>query len=109
MNELTSLMQTETPGIVGETLDFCLYECSIEDAPDAEEVAQWRDILKARGGKFVRFSKRAAIALHHFPILIKSAISGCFSVRHGCAQKYLFKTIGIFPIKVFCLPLYCSQ
>ena len=44
MNELTSLMQTEAPGIVGETLDFCLYECSIEDAPDAEEVAQWRDI-----------------------------------------------------------------
>ena len=51
MNELTNLMQTEAPGIVGETLDFCLYECSIEDAPDAEEVAQWRDILKARGGK----------------------------------------------------------
>ena len=25
MNELTSLMQTEAPGIVGETLDFCLY------------------------------------------------------------------------------------
>ena len=49
MNELTSLMQTEPPGIVGETLDFCLYECSIEDAPDAEEVAQWRDILKGAG------------------------------------------------------------
>ena len=56
MNELTNLMQTEAPGIVGETLDFCLYECSIEDAPDAEEVAQWRDILKARGGKFVRLA-----------------------------------------------------
>lgn len=56
MSELTSLMQTEAPGIVGETLDFCLYECSIEDAPDAEEVAQWRDILKARGGKFVRLA-----------------------------------------------------
>ena len=56
MNELTSLMQTEAPGVVGETLDFCLYECSIEDAPDAEEVAQWRDILKARGGKFVRLA-----------------------------------------------------
>ena len=55
MNELTSLMQTEAPGIVGETLDFCLYECSIEDAPDAEEVAQWRDILKVTGvEKFVR-------------------------------------------------------
>ena len=56
MNELISLMQTDPPGIVGETLDFCLYECSIEDAPDAEEVAQWRDILKARGGKFVRLA-----------------------------------------------------
>ena len=40
MNELTSLMHNEAPGIVGETLDFCLYECSIEDAPDAEEVAK---------------------------------------------------------------------
>ena len=46
MNELTSLMQTEAPGIVGETLDFCLYECSIEEATDAEEVEQWGDILK---------------------------------------------------------------
>lgn len=44
-----------------------------------------------------------------FPILIKSAISGYFSVRHGFVQKYLFKTIGIFPIKAFCLPPYYSQ
>ena len=44
-----------------------------------------------------------------FPHFDKVAISGCFLVRHGCVQKYLFKTIGIFPIKVFCLPLYCSQ
>ena len=51
MSELTSLMQTEAPGIVGETLDFCLYECSIEDAPDAEEVAQWRDIFEGAGWK----------------------------------------------------------
>lgn len=27
------------------------------DAPSAEEVAQWRDILAARGGKFLRLSK----------------------------------------------------
>ena len=28
----------------------------LKSAPDAEEVAQWRDILKARGGKFVRLA-----------------------------------------------------
>ncbi|ENV5461128.1 ring hydroxylating dioxygenase [Neisseria gonorrhoeae] len=43
--------------VIEETLDFLLYECSIDDAPSAEEVAQWRDILAARGGKFLRLSK----------------------------------------------------
>ncbi|MDO4248284.1 MAG: dioxygenase [Neisseria sp.] len=56
MSELLRLMETESPGIVGETLDFWLYECSMDDAPDAEEVARWRDILNARGGKFVRLA-----------------------------------------------------
>ena len=42
MNELTSLMQTEAPGVVGETLDFCLYECSIEDAPSTQK--KWQSM-----------------------------------------------------------------
>ena len=42
---------------VAETLDFWLYECSIDEAPAAAEVAQWRDILAARGGKFTRLAQ----------------------------------------------------
>ncbi|MDO4642051.1 MAG: dioxygenase [Neisseria sp.] len=56
MSELTHLIQTETPALVGETLDFWLYECSLDEAPSAEEVTQWRDILQSRGGKFVRLA-----------------------------------------------------
>ncbi|EGZ44471.1 hypothetical protein [Neisseria wadsworthii] len=56
MSELIDLIKHEAPGVVGETLDFLLYECSVEDAPAAQEVAQWRDILHARGGKFVRLA-----------------------------------------------------
>ncbi|CBN87650.1 hypothetical protein NLA_14350 [Neisseria lactamica 020-06] len=57
MTELKQLIQTESIPVIEETLDFLLYECSIDDAPSAEEVAQWRDILAARGGKFLRLSK----------------------------------------------------
>lgn len=57
MSELIDLIQTETVGTVGETLDFLLYECSLEDAPKREEVAQWRDLLYARGGRFVHLAK----------------------------------------------------
>ena len=57
MSELRNLMQTEPAGIVAETLDFWLYECSIDEAPAAAEVAQWRDILAARGGKFTRLAQ----------------------------------------------------
>lgn len=45
MPELTDLTQQEAAGTVAETLDFWLYECSIDEAPAAAEVAQWRDIL----------------------------------------------------------------
>ena len=38
------------------TLDFWLYECSMDEAPSAAEVTQWRDILNARGGRFSRLA-----------------------------------------------------
>lgn len=56
MNELTDLIQTESTGTVEETLNFFLYECSIDEAPTREEVTQWRDLLNQRGGKFVRLA-----------------------------------------------------
>ncbi|MDO4878124.1 MAG: dioxygenase [Neisseria sp.] len=52
MSALNELIQTESPALIRETLDFLLYECSIDDAPSAEEVAQWRDILQNRGRQF---------------------------------------------------------
>ena len=52
MTQILELIQTESVGVVEETLDFLLYECSIEDAPTAEEVEQWRDILNGRSNKF---------------------------------------------------------
>lgn len=57
MSELSDLMQTESAGIVAETLDFWLHECSLDEAPSAAEVAEWRDILRARGGKFERLAQ----------------------------------------------------
>lgn len=57
MTELKQLIQTESVPVIEETLDFLLYECSIDDAPTAQEIAVWRDILAARGGKFLRLSK----------------------------------------------------
>lgn len=56
MQELLDLFRTESPGTVAETLDFWLYECSLDEAPNAEEVTLWRDILAARGGKFSRLA-----------------------------------------------------
>ena len=49
MTQILELIQTEPVGVVEETLDFLLYECSIEDAPTAEEVEQWRDMLTQIG------------------------------------------------------------
>ncbi|PSJ79422.1 dioxygenase [Neisseria iguanae] len=57
MSELIDLIQTESVGTVGETLDFLLYECSMDDAPSSEEVVQWRDVLNRRGGKFLRLAE----------------------------------------------------
>lgn len=56
MQEINELIQTETPAIVGETLDFMLYECSLDEAPAAEDVARWRDILRTRSGKFLHLA-----------------------------------------------------
>ena len=52
MTELAQLIQTDSYGEVQETLQFLLEECSLDQAPDREEIAQWRDILATRGGKF---------------------------------------------------------
>ena len=56
VSELIDLIQTESAGVVAETLDFLLHECSLDEAPSAEEVAQWRDLLTARGGKFLKIA-----------------------------------------------------
>lgn len=50
MNELLELIQTESVGTVEETLDFFLYECSLDEAPTIEEVKLLRDELDKRGG-----------------------------------------------------------
>lgn len=52
MTELAQLIQTAGYGEVQETLQFLLEECSLDQAPDREEIAQWRDILATRGSKF---------------------------------------------------------
>ena len=57
MSALLQLIQTESTAVVAETLDFWLYECSLDEAPDAAEVAQWRDLLAQRGGKFTRLAQ----------------------------------------------------
>ena len=56
MNELLELIQTESVGTVEETLDFFLYESSLDEAPTIEEVKLWRDELDTRGDKFIRLS-----------------------------------------------------
>lgn len=53
MSALNELIRTESPALIRETLDFLLYECSIDDTPSVEEVAQWCDILQNRGKKFL--------------------------------------------------------
>ena len=43
-----------------ETLDFWLNESSLDEAPSAEEVAQWQAVLDERGGRFVRLAMMCA-------------------------------------------------
>lgn len=56
MQQMTDLIQTETPGVLAEALDFMLYECSLDEAPSATDVKQWHEILTKRGGKFSRLA-----------------------------------------------------
>ncbi|MDO5068761.1 dioxygenase [Neisseria sp. Dent CA1/247] len=56
MSPLLEWISTETPAAVAETLDFFLYECSLDEAPGKEEVEAWRDVLQKRGGKFARLA-----------------------------------------------------
>lgn len=52
MNELHHFIQTANAVEIRETLDFLFNECSIDETPDRETVAQWRTFLQQRGGKF---------------------------------------------------------
>lgn len=55
-DELLNLIRHDGVGDVQETLQFLLEECSIDEAPQREEVVQWRDILAQRGSKFARLA-----------------------------------------------------
>lgn len=57
MQAVLELIGTEPSAVVAETLDFLLYECSLDEAPSPEEVRRWQEILLARGGKFVRLAQ----------------------------------------------------
>ncbi len=56
-NELLDICRNESVGAVGELLEFFLYECDIEQAPNYQEVRMCRDILRHRAGRFERLSK----------------------------------------------------
>ncbi len=48
---------TESIPVIEENPRFPAVRMPASTTPSAEEVAQWRDILAARGGKFLRLSK----------------------------------------------------
>ncbi|MGF6147782.1 Uncharacterised protein [Kingella potus] len=52
MNEITQFLRTAAPAEARETLEFMLYECSLDEAPDPDTVALWQSVLQERGGKF---------------------------------------------------------
>lgn len=54
---MIELLQTSSPAEIRETLTFLFEECALDQAPTAEEVAQWRDILQQRGGKFAKVAQ----------------------------------------------------
>lgn len=56
MSALTEFFRSEAPGAAAETLDFWLYECGLDEAPTAAEVAEWQAVFEARGGKFLRLA-----------------------------------------------------
>lgn len=56
MQAVTELLHTETVGVCAETLDFWLYECALDAAPDMATVCAWQTVLAARGGAFARLA-----------------------------------------------------
>ncbi|MCP2041365.1 hypothetical protein L1281_001963 [Neisseria sp. HSC-16F19] len=56
MDNITQLFHNDSVGNCAEVLDFWLYECSLDDAPDAAQVAAWRDVFRQRGGAFQRLA-----------------------------------------------------
>lgn len=54
--ELHNLIQHDAYGDVQETLQFLLEECSADEAPSAEEVTHWQQLLQQRGGKFLKLA-----------------------------------------------------
>lgn len=66
MSPLLELMSTEAPATVAETLDFFLYECSLDEAPSIQEVEAWHDILHKRGGKFTRLAAQCQTWLEEY-------------------------------------------
>ena len=60
MNEITDFFRTAEPAEARETLEFMLHECSLDQAPDAADVGQWRGILTQRGGKFLPLAQMCA-------------------------------------------------
>lgn len=58
MSELLDFFRTENVGMVAETLDFWLNECSLGEAPTTQEVAQWQSVFAARGGRFGRLAEQ---------------------------------------------------
>ncbi|MDO4434445.1 MAG: dioxygenase [Alysiella sp.] len=56
-HKLTQTIQTESHTDVRETLIFLLEECSLDQAPSHEEIAQWQTILHQRGGKFTQLAQ----------------------------------------------------
>lgn len=63
----TRMLAEEDYGSIQETLAFFLEECSLDQAPAAAEVAAWRDILAARGGRFAKLAALCADYLNDMP------------------------------------------
>lgn len=63
MQAVLDLIRTESAAVVAETLDFLLYECSLDEAPSRDDVERWCGILQARGGKFERLAQTCRVWL----------------------------------------------
>lgn len=56
MDNITQLFHSDSVGVCAEVLDFWLYECSLDEAPDAAQVSTWRNVFRQRGGAFRRLA-----------------------------------------------------